>query len=156
MTRNIIRNTKLDCVPKSFQDAIYLFIKGSEVKIKQNHSVCLCSSNTIGLIFFSSTLHSVVCEVSRKECQQTFASHQSTAHFSFIIDREPKKPPFQLRASYTLSSAAPTSLSGCLSSYLLERDSKFSFFRYLASLFDLCNSANEARPLAGIWHTHCR
>lgn len=96
--------------------------------------------------------HNLLCmSVNRKECQQTFAGPSKCCTFFIIIDRESKKLPFQLQASCLLSSAAPTSLSGCLSSYFLERDSKFSFFCSLASLFDLRNSANEAGPLAGSW-----
>lgn len=137
---------------KVLWDAIYLFIKRSEEKIKQNQAWGLCSPDTIGLIFFHGTLHSAHQQAERN-VNRPLQAHQTAVHFSFIIDRESKKPPFQLGASYTLPSAAPTSLSGCLSSYLLERDSKFSFFCSLASLFDLRNSANEAGPLAGSWRT---
>lgn len=69
--------------------------------------------------------------ISKQNVNRPVQVHQSATHFSFIIDSESKNPPFELRASYTMSSAAPTSLSVCLSSHALGEGQRILFLLLL-------------------------
>lgn len=110
----------------------------------------MLSANTIGLMFL---LYDT--EVIKQECQQSCAA-PSKSYVFFIYNRQGIKEPTLRTRSQLHNVFYCPHFTICVPfiPILLERDSGFSFFCSSASVFDLCNSANEAGPLAGSWHAH--